>query len=353
MGQSRIYKCKFDSDPNFLVDGLIVPTLPDNKRHAIERAFPGGGRVWCDGFTSLLADFGRRWGLTYLGFAPEGLATNVVLFAETSAGTPVVLKTGYPDPENLTSIIALEAYGGRHAVRLLASDLDQQVILMERVLPGTNFRQARRDGSRVAGSFGDSGAENPGDPLHLFASLPVRQWSDSGLPEFEAWLVKARRDYQQCKLYDEAFLLHLDGAIRCYEGLVDRYPSNVLLHGDLHHENILFDATRGWLAVDPKGVIGPAVMECGRFIHNFIEDELGMPDLSMAPDDRVEEVLRSRIDHFSRRIAVPWADVVSVAYVDLVVSTCWTLIDGDEEAMPLNLICIVQRLLGSESSLQM
>src|SRR5439155_22026118 len=36
-----------------------------------------------------------------------------------------------------------------------------------------------------------------------------------------------------------------------------------LLHGDLHHENVLHDATRGWLAVDAKGIIGEVEYEVG------------------------------------------------------------------------------------------
>jgi streptomycin 6-kinase len=30
----------------------------------------------------------------------------------------------------------------------------------------------------------------------------------------------------------------------------------VVLHGDIHHENILWFGNRGWLAVDPKGLVG-------------------------------------------------------------------------------------------------
>lgn len=30
----------------------------------------------------------------------------------------------------------------------------------------------------------------------------------------------------------------------------------VVLHGDLHHGNILDFGTRGWLAIDPKGLVG-------------------------------------------------------------------------------------------------
>ena len=42
----------------------------------------------------------------------------------------------------------------------------------------------------------------------------------------------------------------------------------ILLHGDLHHWNILSDADRGWMAIDPKGVIGASCLDVGRFINN-------------------------------------------------------------------------------------
>jgi streptomycin 6-kinase len=41
----------------------------------------------------------------------------------------------------------------------------------------------------------------------------------------------------------------------------------VLMHGDFHHFNIL-SSERGWLVIDPKGVIGPAGYEVGPFMIN-------------------------------------------------------------------------------------
>ena len=59
--------------------------------------------------------------------------------------------------------------------------------------------------------------------------------------------------------------------VEVVEGLVrDLFAENhgnVLLHGDFHHFNILLSG-RGWLAVDPKGVWGPAEYEAGPFIMN-------------------------------------------------------------------------------------
>lgn len=48
-----------------------------------------------------------------------------------------------------------------------------------------------------------------------------------------------------------------------------------LLHGDLHHYNVLSDVRRGWLAIDPKGVIGEVEYEAGAIFRNPNE----MPDL--------------------------------------------------------------------------
>ncbi len=48
----------------------------------------------------------------------------------------------------------------------------------------------------------------------------------------------------------------------------------VLMHGDFHHFNIL-SSERGWLVIDPKGVIGPAGYEVGPFMLNPWEQHFG------------------------------------------------------------------------------
>jgi streptomycin 6-kinase len=54
---------------------------------------------------------------------------------------------------------------------------------------------------------------------------------------------------------------------------VERFPlDSCILHGDLHHENIIYCSDRGWLAVDPKGLVGPSSFETAIFLLNPIED---------------------------------------------------------------------------------
>jgi streptomycin 6-kinase len=43
-----------------------------------------------------------------------------------------------------------------------------------------------------------------------------------------------------------------------------------LLHGDLQHYNVLLDRKRGWLAIDPKGVVAEGEFELGAALRNPI-----------------------------------------------------------------------------------
>ncbi|MDA1056865.1 MAG: fructosamine kinase family protein [Proteobacteria bacterium] len=87
-----------------------------------------------------------------------------------------------------------------------------------------------------------------------------------------------------------------------------------LLHGDLHHDNILFDEKRGWLAIDPKGVIGEAEIEVAAFLKNPI----GHPEIYTN-----EEVIQSRISTISRELNLNKERVIRWAFALTVLSCIW------------------------------
>ena len=59
------------------------------------------------------------------------------------------------------------------------------------------------------------------------------------------------------------------------------------MHGDFHHYNILF-SERGWLIIDPKGVIGPAGYEVGPLLINPWGELINRSD--------IQKITRRRID---------------------------------------------------------
>jgi streptomycin 6-kinase len=311
-------------------------SLSEERRRAIRQYFPDGAEQWIRSFPDLLEDCARRWNLDYLGTASEGWPTNLIVFSRQDGDRPVVLKVGYPHDENLTGIIALQAYDGRGAVRVIDAHLPSQALLMERLTPGHNFRSTAQGAT--------PGLARSRVPLSLFNDLPLHQWQRSSelIPSFQDWLDGAFSAYRSGDSQDAGHLKCIALAERLYADLVSRYADDTLLHGDLHHENILMDEHRGWLAIDPKGVTGPHVMECGRFIQNFIEDEAGpLLDASVA---QIQEVFETRFDNFAALMGFPRSDIIAATFIDLVVSNTWTLNDGVHAPEGLLLIDIVFRL---------
>lgn len=62
---------------------------------------------------------------------------------------------------------------------------------------------------------------------------------------------------------------YLDAA-RLASRLLDEPAAEKPLHGDLHHDNILF-GPRGWLAIDPKGVLGDPAFDAANLFYNPLE----------------------------------------------------------------------------------
>ncbi len=64
------------------------------------------------------------------------------------------------------------------------------------------------------------------------------------------------------------------------------------LHGDLHHENILYDKSRGFMIIDPKGVAGHAYYDCVQFLlnKNRSVDEFAQKVMWLIEDYGFEEI---------------------------------------------------------------
>jgi streptomycin 6-kinase len=108
-------------------------------------------------------------------------------------------------------------------------------------------------------------------------------------------------------------------AAEWYGKLVDSQTRPRLLHGDLQHSNVLFDDRRGWIAVDPKGVVGELEFEIGAVLRNPIE----RPDLFAAP-----AIIERRLNRFAATLDLDADRVVAWAFAQAVLSAIWNIEDG-------------------------
>jgi len=78
--------------------------------------------------------------------------------------------------------------------------------------------------------------------------------------------MQGRKDYEI--LYNK-----MNCAKEICRSLCKTYSGEMLLHGDLHHDNILLNGNRYYI-IDPKGVVGDIVFDIPRFILNEVDDIL-------------------------------------------------------------------------------
>jgi streptomycin 6-kinase len=264
------------------------------------------GREWLAGLPSLLDRYADRWSLTLAPpFAP--LSYNYVAPAR-SDGAHLVVKAGVPCRELLNEIDALRLYDGESMVRLLDADRDDGIMLIERLIPGTTLLDEPDDERATAIAAGVMlRLRRPPPAAHTFPS--VADWG-AGLQR-----LRARFDGGAGPFPEEL----VDRAEHLFGELLASMSEPVLLHGDLHHGNILAAERAPWLAIDPKGVVGEPACEVGAWLRN------PMPGLMADPNRR--RVTERRVDQFAELLELDRARVIGWGLAQSVLSAWWSFED--------------------------
>jgi streptomycin 6-kinase len=278
--------------------------FPRELIETVERVFGDAGREWLPRLPEMIGECRARWGLEPGTIAPNA-RFNYVELTVTRRGNPVVLKIGVPHPELFTEMEALRLYRGRRAVDLIDADTTLGAILTRRLEPATMLWQ-----------LGDNEQETR-IAAEIMRELPLPVPDAHHLPTFESWVERAFR-FTRTEWDPEVRMPRdlLDRAEEALREIQRGSPGDVVLHGDLHHENMLLDATKGWTAIDPKGVIGPHCLEVGRFLQN---------QLPPGPPVRRKEVVIERLAILAEALESPRETLAASGLVDCVLSHCWTL----------------------------
>ncbi len=278
-------------------------TLPPNFTETVQNTFGDPGHDWLKRLPDLIQSAARRWGISQIQ-PVRGLSYNYVAFA-MRGDEEVVLKIGVPDRELASEISALRLFDGNGAVRLLEAEPHVYMFLLERLDPGEMLTSLQDDELET-----QTAAEvmlklwKPAPPEN--SNIPLINWFDGfgrlharfhgGSGPLEPRLVESAE-----KIAVEFFL--------------ERHVS-MLLHGDLHHSNILSSA-RGWLAIDPKGVTGPAAYECGPFLIN--------PWTKIDDQSRFRSIIKRRLDILSERLGFERERIRLWGLAHAVLSAWWNL----------------------------
>jgi len=234
------------------------------------------------------------------GFRSDGLRVVV------KAG---ILRDGSPEKELVTEHDALRHFGGNGMVNLLDTDLSLGVLLLEQLIPGYPLRVVEAD-----------------DGATLIAAEVMRQlWKEPpsrhGFPTITDWasgLTKLKRQFGGG--YGPFPGKLVEKAKEFFSELLQSSSRDIVLHGDLHHDNILQSERSPWLGIDPKGVIGEPGYEVGAFLRNIS---------SQGDEKDLAGRLTRAIDQFSEYLGLDRQRIIKWGFAQSVLSAWWSYEDHE------------------------
>jgi streptomycin 6-kinase len=326
-----------------LWDWIIKMQLPASFITTIKNVYKKDGEKFLAVLPALIDEVSQRWDLTHIQPVPN-LSFNFVAFAKRPSAAPrkargsaldVILKIGIPNPELSSEIEALKLFNGNGACRLLEYDEEKGFLLLERLKPGIMLAELEDDDQRTHIAV---------DVMtHLWRAVPLESNSllfdmqehpqGTRAPALHSRFIKLSDWFDGLKKIRP----HFNGGTGPFpKKLLERVESflqvradrdpPLLLHGDFHHYNIL-QSERGWLAIDPKGVIGPAGYEIGPLMLN--------PWNSLSDGNSFQIKAERRVSILSERLSWEREKILNWATAHAVLSVWWSIEDQMDEAYAL------------------
>ncbi|SEO14798.1 aminoglycoside phosphotransferase family protein [Paenibacillus sp. OV219] len=270
-----------------------------------------GSRVegWTQSLPELIARSEAQFGIK--AEAPfNNLSFNYIAHGTNEAGKPIVLKLAFLKDELAQEMRTMNAYAGRGVVQVLALDEELGAAVLERAVPGTPLSTMLDDNKATVifcEMLGQLRRPFEGEVGHF---QTIRRWfegivryrsrfsGDTEGPLPEHWVVRAEE---------------------LLEEMIATTTETVLLHGDLHHQNILQQGDDGWAVIDPKGIVGDVHFETLQYLLNY-KDRGGDYDT----------VLRRRVAIMTERLGLEHRRIALWGIVRGVLEACWSIEDGDE-----------------------
>lgn len=262
--------------------------------------------------TATLEPFITRWGLERDGepFAtPTGVLQPVLL-----NGARAMLKVA-THPEERRGAATLAWFAGQGAVRVLAGHGDAQ--LLERATCERSLSEMAESGrddeatvalcTVVEALHGPRVVRAPNDVV------PLERW-------FRSLFTAAARQQAPARIMEAASVAR---------ALLDAPIDERVLHGDVHHANVLWHHARGWLAIDPKGLFGERTFDYANMLCNPVD----RPELVRSP---------GRLERQTRIVAVRAGlshdRVLRFLFAYAALSACWSVEDGLDPSLALSVL---------------
>lgn len=280
---------------------MTTLNLPASFRERVINTFGESGEIWLTKLPDLITECEKRFNLKIeSSFTRQSF--NFTAPARQADGTVVVIKLCVPTSEVDNEIQALKFMRGDGMVRLLESDSQNGILLLEKLNPGEMLSTLHNDSA--ATSIAANVMQKIWKPVtDTHTTQTTAQWFDRLEQP-----VELPKDFP-ISLIDKAKQVALEHHQDMGEA--------VLLHGDLHHFNILSGKRQPWLAIDPKGVVGEREYEVGALLRNPIPD--------IVTTMNTKKILTRRVDQLVDLLELDRGKIVAWGFAQAILAAVWCI----------------------------
>jgi streptomycin 6-kinase len=252
--------------------------------------------------------YAREWSVSVED--PFQTETSVIAFG-LRGDAPVVLKVIKQTGDEWCSGEILAAFDGNGVARVY--EHAPGAVLLERLTPGNSLAEMALGG-------GDEEATYILAEVMARMSTPTAR-SALGLSQACATVEDWAKGFERYLSTGDKQIPNVlvTAGRETYLHLCASQKQTRLLHGDLQHYNVLWDSNRGWLAIDPKGVIGELEYEVGAALRNPNES----PNLFLS-----RSTIERRLEQFTDKLNLDYQRTLRWAFAQAVLSAIWEIEDG-------------------------
>jgi streptomycin 6-kinase len=292
--------------------------LPDKFVQILKNIHKEKADEWLSNFDEMIACYEQKWELSI--HDPFDLSFNFVAPATRNSGEEVVLKAVLSDKEFRAELEVLQLMKGKGMVELLEHDLDQGVMILERLRPGHTLADIKDDE----------------EAAHITSQIMKKLWVAAPKnTDIETVVDRENSLKRIARHHPNGFgpiaKEKIEEAQKLFEQLNCEINQPYLLHGDLHHYNILKNGD-SWTAIDPKGLIGDREYDVIQYLLNKL------------PETNIKDTIEKRINIFVKELDLDKERLLLRGFSHAVLSTCWTIEDGNFNEKFLHTIKIFQEL---------
>ena len=270
--------------------------------------------IWLDRLPRLADELLEEWQLSLDGSAMHGWVS-LVLPVRATGGRPAALKITWDgDVESEHEGLALQAWAGEGAVRLLRADPHRRALLLERLIPEDLTALGDVEACEVVGGLYHR-IHVPALPQLRTITSYVATWTDA-LQQMPRNAPIPRRLVEQASALARDFV-------------ADEASIGTLIHGDLHYENVLAGQRDPWVVIDPKPMSGDPHYEPASMLWNRME-ELG------SSSESVRDGLRRRFHTLVDVAGLDDSRARDWVVVRMVINAGWAVQHARRAARDLN-----------------